>query len=227
VLDAASALLPFLRPSYAPTQLVKTQAILKKIFPGPVGDTYTAARMIYSWVLENTVSLQSPLADYTILDTRLGPCIHQTRLFVNLCRLLRIPAREQCGVLFGRPCISATDQEMMMDNRGYTLLNHTWAEFYTPTRGWIPVDLAASLGQRVLTAVNVQDESMRAEVIHDSQKYDDYYFGHIDPFRLYSSAEVNKVITCPIAPNLDPVALKQLIFHTHHQLTCKFHLTEE
>ena len=116
---------------------------------------------------------------------------------------------------------------MMMDNRGYTLLNHTWAEFYTPTRGWIPVDLAASLGQRVLTAVNVQDESMRAEVIHDSQKYDDYYFGHIDPFRLYSSAEVNKVITCPIAPNLDPVALKQLIFHTHHQLTCKFHLTEE
>jgi transglutaminase-like putative cysteine protease len=216
----------FLRPGYPQAQLSKLQSILTKIFPGPVSDPYTAARMIYFWVLENTVYLQNLLPDTTIMDTRFGSCIQQTRLFINLCRLLRIPAREQSGMIFGRPCAVETGQKVQMANRGYTLLNHAWAEFYTPTRGWVPADMATSMGKRLLTAINVKDAAIRAEVIRDSQRYDDYYFGHTDPFRLYSSPEINKVITCPIVPNMEVEALKRLIFNTHHQFTCNFSFIE-
>ena len=226
VAESAAVLNGFLRPSYPQAQLTKLQAILTKIFPGPVSDPYMAARMIYFWVLENTVYLQNLLPDTTIMDTRFGSCIQQTRLFINLCRLLRIPAREQSGMIFGRPCVAETGQKVQMANRGYTLLNHAWAEFYTPTRGWVPADMATSMGKRLLTAVNVKDETIREEVIRDSQRYDDYYFGHTDPFRIYSSPEINKVITCPIVPNMEVEALKQLIFNTHHQFICNFSFIE-
>ena len=182
--------------------------------------------MIYYWILENTLYLQSAQSDYAILDTRCGPCFHQARLFVNLCRLVRIPAREQCGLMFGRSLPAEAGERVLTADRGHTLFNHTWAEVYTPNRGWVPVDFSASLGKRILTAVNVGDEALRAEATHNSQAYDDYYFGHMDPFRLYAGAQINKLITCPVVPGLERNAMKRLILDTRHRLICDFSILE-
>ncbi|MFZ6028859.1 MAG: glycosyltransferase [Chloroflexota bacterium] len=225
--ESPAKLAPFLRPAYPATQLPKAQAVLKKIFLGPVGDAVAAARRIYEWILDNTTYLQGAWPDYAILDTRCGPCIQQARLFVNLCRLMRIPAREQCGLLFGRSLVVNGRQAVRTAGRGHTPLNHTWAEFYAPARGWLPVDFSAGdMGRRILTAVNVIDEALRAEVIAETRKYDEYYFGQLDPFRLYASAQTNKALTCPVVPGLELPVLKRLILDTRQRLTCEFSVVE-
>ncbi|HLF28783.1 MAG TPA: glycosyltransferase [Anaerolineae bacterium] len=219
----------FLRPTYPPAQLVKAQDILKKIFRGPVDNSYAIACAIYAWVLNHTVYLQSHLNDYLILETRFGPCVHLARLFVNLCRLMRVPAREQCGALFGRASSPETPRRVEATGRVYNVLNHTWAEFYTPTHGWAPVDFTANdLGRRILSPVNVTDARLRAQIARETEVYDDYYFGNLDPFRLYTTAQANQLPTYPIVKSkIDPETFQRLITQTRHSLTCDFYPVDE
>jgi glycosyltransferase involved in cell wall biosynthesis len=212
----------FLRPGYPPAQLVKAQEILKKIFHGPMDNSYAVARAIYDWVLNNTVYLQSHLNDYLILETRFGPCVHLARLFVNLCQLMQVPARERCGALLGRVCAPETPWRVVATGRAYSVLNHTWAEFYAPTHGWVPVDFTANdLGRRILTPVNVTDERLREQIVRETGVYDNYYFGSLDPYRIHTTAQANKIPTYPIVKSkIAPEMFQRLIVQTRHRLTC-------
>ncbi len=221
----------YLKPAYPPAQLVKAQEILKKIFRGPVDHSEAIARAIYEWILENTVYLQCQLNDYLILDTRFGACLHLARLFVNLCRLMRVPAREQCGALFGHNCESnpaprpGMSRRTVATGRIFNVLTHTWAEFYSPTAGWTPVDFATNdLGRRILTPVNITEVSLRAQITRETEGYDAYYFGNLDPFRIYTTAEANQSPTYPVIKSkLDPELFRRLITQTHHRLICDFY----
>lgn len=224
---SATNLAFYLRPTYPPAQLAKASELLKKIFSAPVDGADAIARRIYYWVLENTVYLQSYLADTAIIETRFGPCIHLARLFVNLCRLMRIPAREQCGAILSRADNPGEPHHLLITARGYSVLNHTWAEFYTPKNGWLPVDFSvAGFGRRILTAVNVTDEALRTQLVQETELFDGYYFGAIDPFRIYASEQANRLPTCPVVPKLPAETLQQVILQTRHSLRCIYQVEE-
>lgn len=223
--EAPGRLSAYLTPTYPPKQLAKANELLKKIVVTPVDDVEALARQIYQWILDNVLYLQSYLSDFLVLETGFGPCVHLTRLFVNLCRLMRIPAREQCGVTMGRVADPAFPRRTELRGRGYSLFTHTWAEFYTPTRGWTPLDLtiAYCLGRRILTPLNVRDERLRAQLIAETPGYDDYYFGHVDPFRVYTDERANKVPTFPVArTEAGWKSLGAVIAQTRHSLVCEF-----
>jgi transglutaminase-like putative cysteine protease len=179
-------------------------------------------------VLDHTIYLHTDLADHTILETRLGMCFHRARLFVNLCRLMGVPAREQCGALFGRTHSPGMPQRVMAMSCGYDELIHTWAEFYSPSHGWLPVEFDANdFGQRVLTAANVADDQLRRQWVRETKMYDDYYFGNLDPFRVYASSQANQVPTYPIMHKMRQIDLKRLIMQTRYRLTCDLEIDHQ
>ena len=212
----------YLKPTYPAAQLPKAEALLKKILAGPAQDSHSIAHTIYTWILNNRRYSQSFLADYLILETGFGMCVHLARLFVNLCRLMRIPAREQCGVYFGRALTPDNPQRTVVTGRAYNILTHTWAEFYTPQHGWIPVEFsAADLGRHILTAVNVDDEHLRNQLMRETDLYSAYYFGNLDPFRIYSGEQAGQVPTYPLVKSkMAQDALKMLVLQTRHRLVC-------
>jgi UDP:flavonoid glycosyltransferase YjiC (YdhE family)/GT2 family glycosyltransferase/transglutaminase-like putative cysteine protease len=212
----------YLKPTYPAAQLPRAEALLKKILAGSVQDSYSIAHTLYSWILNNRRYLQSFLPDYLIMETGFGPCVHMARLFVNFCRLMRIPAREQCGALFGRALTLDNPQRTVVTGRAYNILTHTWAEFYTPQRGWTPVEFsAADLGRHTLTATNVEDECLREQLIRETDQYSAYYFGNLDPFRIHSSEQAGQAPTYPLVKSrMTPNTLKNLLLQTRHRLVC-------
>ncbi len=219
----------YLKPTYPSSQLNKMEAILKKIFARPAGDSYAIAQTIYIWILNNKRYLRSFFADYQILDTGFGPCFHLSRLFINLCRLMRVPAREQCGAMLGRPLAPNKPQHTVVTERAVSALAHTWAEFYTPLQGWVPVEFSAtSFGKHVLTATNVKSKALRDQMDRETNLYSNYYFGNMDPFRIYTSEQASQVPTYPLVKSkMAPDALKMLVLQTRHRLVCDVSGTAE
>ena len=70
------------------------------------------------------------------LENRVGDCSEYSYLFVALCRAARIPARIQAGFAFHRSSETLED-------------GHMWAEYYLKNYGWIPVDVAWQLFDRI------------------------------------------------------------------------------
>ncbi len=219
----------YLKPTYPAAQLPKAEALLKKILMRPAEDSYSIAHMIYTWILDNRRYSLSFLADYLILETGFGMCGHLARLFVNLCRLMRIPAREQYGVLFGRMLSSDTPHRTVVTGRAHNILTHTWAEFYTPQHGWVPVEfIAVSFGRHILTATNVEDERLREQLTRETGLYDAYYFGNIDPFRIYGNQQAGWAPNYPLVKSkMTQDALKMLSLQTRHRLVCDVSGTAE
>jgi glycosyltransferase involved in cell wall biosynthesis len=216
-----ASLARYLRPTYPPAQLELAKSALKKIFLRPVDDSYTMARMIHAWVLDNLLFLQTSFPDWMALQLGAGPCIHQARLFINLCRLMRIPAREQCGALFLGALDPHDERILRMKGWGFSQFAHTWAEFYTPAHGWIPAEfIGRGFGKRILTGVNVVDRQLRDELIADTPRFDAYYCGGIDPYRIYTSEHCSKLPTYPVfAAQGGARSLHNIIRHTLHELT--------
>jgi hypothetical protein len=142
------------------------------------------ARQIYAWMLENLQFCCVPGPDYLAVATGRGTCIELTRLFVNLCRLSGVPARERWGALFG----FANPDDTASSDDAVTPFGHTWAEFFHSPRGWIPVEtIPVGHGSREVTAHNFPDEALRAQFSSETPLYDDYFFGNLDPFRIHGS----------------------------------------
>lgn len=70
-------------------------------------------------------------------DSHHGNCTDFHSLFISMARSLHIPAKFEIG--FAIP-----ENKAASDVAGY----HCWAEFYTPHRGWIPVDISEAWQQR-------------------------------------------------------------------------------
>jgi hypothetical protein len=204
--------------------LAKAKTLLGRVELEPDAAPYLTARAVYSWVLDNTLFYETPFPDFFCLDTGFGSCIHQASLFINLCRLAGIPARERCGGILSKAA-GCEDTLIETRTRGFSPFTHTWAEFHAPDHGWVPVDFIGwGYGRRLMTAHNVVDENLRAELISDTALYDDYYFGSLDPFRIHTGEDANRmtVYSFPSGNSKKEVAAwrQQLLANTRHVLRC-------
>jgi hypothetical protein len=91
---------------------------------------YLKAKKIYEWICENIIwtdpkPVLGDYAEYTARYKR-GDCSAKSNLFISLCRINKIPAREQGGWLV-RP------------NKKHA--QHSWAQVYFEPYGWLPVDV--------------------------------------------------------------------------------------
>lgn len=217
----AAELAPFLKLNFPADYLTKAKILLKKILVEPMDD-YVTAQLIYHWMLDNIHFAEGAFPGNFIFDAGMGTCIQWTKMFITLCRLAGVGAREQCGAILLRSPFSPDFYQTLTSNRSYNPFMHTWAEFYDHHQGWLPVDFfGAGLGSRILTTKNILDESVRRQVIADTPVFDKYYFGNLDPFRIYASERANKLPTYPIITACkDPEAIIQVLWQTHHQLSC-------
>jgi transglutaminase-like putative cysteine protease len=94
------------------------------------------ARAIYEWIVDNM--RRDPNAKACgncdverLLSARMGKCADVHTVFVALCRAAGVPARDLGGIRLPK-----TKEGDM------TKMQHCWAEFYLPGKGWVPVDAA-------------------------------------------------------------------------------------
>jgi glycosyltransferase involved in cell wall biosynthesis len=192
----------YLRPMLPPNEYPKAKMMLKKIMAELPRDVHALPERIYHWLLDN-ISYYEPLpVGMSILDTGFGMESGYTRLFVNLCRLAAIPAREQCGALFSLKTANNGDEKIEMLANGANLFNHCWAEFYLRGEGWIPVDFSARrYGRRSLTSRNVHNVELRNTIMAETELHDAYYFGNLDPYRIQASS---KAVESPVSLEFSP-----------------------
>ena len=146
----------------------------REISSGLTGDL-EKARAFFSFVISYLqYDLNSPNRNKGALSAlrgRSGVCEDYASLFVALCRAEGIPARLVNGYADprGRGDIWNVAPGETFSLKGY---RHSWAEFYTPKTGWIPVDPTLNIYDRNLTyfaslpqashlAQNYQDQNMR------------------------------------------------------------------
>ena len=108
--------------------------------------------------------------------------------------------------------------------RGYSPFTHAWAEFYVSEPGWVPVDfLSWGYGGRVLSALNVVDDAVRAEIENDTEMYDDYYFGSMDPYRIHVSETAGKAQFLTMKQTaVNDATMQEILSQTRHRLSCEF-----
>lgn len=125
------------------------------------------ARAVYDWIYDNMVRDNSVVGCgqgdvCTLINTKGGKCTDINSVFVSLCRINGIPAREMFGVR-----INADD---------ITNNEHCWAEFYLPGTGWVAADPAD-----VLKAILTNDwDKSSAEALEKKE----YYWGSNDNLRV-------------------------------------------
>ncbi len=142
---------------------------IKNISRSIIGDEqnpYRKARLIYDYIIRTypystvphtyLVGSQTPESTY-MFDTGFGDCGTQSMLFAALCRAAGIPARSAGGYQLA-PGLAGP---------------HFWAEFYLPGYGWIPADV--TIAESADWAFDKSDA--------DREKFKDYYFGNMDPYR--------------------------------------------
>ena len=192
----------YLRPMLPPNEYPKAKMMLKKIMAELPRDVHALPDRIYHWLLDNISYYEPPPVGMSILDTGFGVEFGYTRLFVNLCRLAAIPAREQCGALFSLKAANDGGVKIEMLAHGANLFNHCWAEFYLRGEGWIPVDFSARrYGRRSLTSRNVRNAELRNMIMAETELHDAYYFGNLDPYRIQASI---KSIESPVSLEFSP-----------------------
>jgi GT2 family glycosyltransferase len=221
-----------LRPSFPPKYMVRARSLLDQIITDKQAGPYNIARMIYMWIQHQVLFTQTPFhfPYFLIMDTGFGPCTQLTRLFVNLCRLSGIPARELCGApvmqdaaKLLRDFNEGTTYDIDLSFRGYTPFIHTWAEFYDPARGWLPVEIHG-FGEKCVTALNIVDEHFVEEVREIyAEIYKPLLFGSMAPFRIYTSEQANKQPVYPLVKNGGSIkGLPEVTAATLYNLRCSF-----
>jgi len=120
---------------------------------------FVRKKMRYKLVRHERGSGINSILNFPVIDQETGEeyyegqCEHYSLFFVALCRAVEIPARGVTGILGWDPGIKK--EELKLRNERHTKLSpeglaatriygpfsgHTWAEFYLPEYGWIPVD---------------------------------------------------------------------------------------
>jgi|SRR5579875_343639 len=181
-------------------------------------DDEAVARAVFRFLLDNFAYAKTSLPDSSILETGSGTCVHLTRLFANVLRLRGIPVREQCGALMSR---AVGHNRVQTIHREYSPFSHTWAEVYLAGRGWAPVDfLAMQHGQWAATEHNV-DPALREEMNRDTPNLVKYYFGNLDPYRIFAGPFANRMPCLLMLEGATAREAKGFEHLTRHVLECE------
>ncbi len=205
----------------------KLDAIITTLFPcDPLAqDPQQRAYRIYQWMLDHIAYLESDRMGLFALEARAGNCAHRVRLFRLLCDRVGLPVRERCGVLLSG---DMQDEGILngqrwastaRTDRGRPLI-HIWAEVFLGAAGWTPLDfLGADSGSRMMTPVNVRDAAMRARLKDWTPRLDRYYFGNVDPYRIYFGATPKSLSGIPSGIAGDDLdAIWHVAWGTRHTL---------
>jgi len=207
-----------LRFNYPSAFLDKTASLLEYILEDRRSDPETDVRRIFRWILENLSYVNTPLRDYSILETGIGTCVQLSRLFANLVRLRGVPAREQCGALMVRGVLEGEVESIATE---YSPFAHTWVEVYLDGRGWCPVEfIVMRYGEWEATPLNVGPD-LRAEMVAQTSRLADYYFGNVDPYRVYANTYANRISPIIIPPSdRYQGRYREFLSRLHHRLSC-------
>ena len=100
--------------------------------------------------------------------------------------------------------------------------SHTWAECFISRLGWIPVDFVGqAFGKRVIRPLNVVDGELRRELAEDTQCFDEYYFGNLDPFRIHTTSQANKQHVLPTVKGAKSITSRDALDTMTHRLICR------
>ena len=213
--DPATQLRVVMPPEYQQ----RAQGILRSL--GSPGDPFEAGRAIFEWIEGNILfgGLPPQHPYYRVLDFGAGICIQQIRLFVAMCRLAGIPAREVCGALFPLGGEGAGEVTKEVRTRGFSPFGHSWAEFHVPGRGWVPTELRG-FGRRGFIPLTVPDPSLRQEI--QRVLYERYPFGALHPYRIVSGPQANRLAPYQLPAGADPVAAKRALDSVAYDVVCTF-----
>ncbi|MFH1852301.1 MAG: transglutaminase domain-containing protein [Candidatus Neomarinimicrobiota bacterium] len=136
----------YTKPEQFLEQTPEMVAQLRSIIVGEANPWHQAER-IFNWVRRHMTYVYPPPLRGAIpaFATGQGDCGQYTALFISMCRIAGIPARQQSGFNF------------VPDNTGY----HVWAEIYLPPYGWVPMDPTRENGfnfidnQRLIASVGM------------------------------------------------------------------------
>ena len=129
---------------YWETDSLKIKDLAEKLFD-PKKNVVENAQKAYKYITENLeydyeitkqdfIERQGALKALT--QEKAWACMEFTDLFITLTRAMGIPARELNGFAFSE---AENVVPVSIDLNGGDML-HSWAEFYDPNFGWIPVD---------------------------------------------------------------------------------------
>ncbi len=138
---------------------------------------YLIAKKIYQWISANfsysyarEYSTIRNISRYTY-QRRYGDCGQLALLFITFCRMKGIPARWESGWMIYLDSVNL----------------HDWCVIYLDPYGWIPVD--PNMGVESMTW-DTPDQETRQKVL-------DFYFGHMDPYRIAVNSNHSDYFTPP------------------------------
>lgn len=160
---------------WAEKLLRRLDAGLVRAGVGTSGLARARARRLYDWIIENTLPFDAPGPASSIVDMGMGGPSRQALLFATSCRRAGIPARLRRALLLSYRCGAdgVPTRELWTGGPDIPGPAHAWAQFHDGA-GWVDVDfIGALIGRR-----------HPARHGTGSRELEDFYFGHLDPFRL-------------------------------------------
>jgi glycosyltransferase involved in cell wall biosynthesis len=208
-----------LQTTLPPGFRARAERVLREVGVRP--DPFETAGALYEWIQDNVLFGVMPpqFPYYRVLEFGVGNCIQQTRVYVALCRLAGIPAREACGVLLHAGGEEKPQVTKEVKARGYGPFAHTWADLQIPDRGWVPVEFHG-FGRQGFTPVAMPDLELRKEV--ERVLYRRYPFGTLHPFRIVTGPQANRLPLLRLPDDVDPDAAQRALEATFHRVTCTF-----
>ena len=112
-----------------------------------IANPVSQAEALYDWVQKSMTYIYPPdrRGVQNAFETLKGDCGQYSALFMTMCRIAGIPARQQSGFNF------------IPENTGA----HVWSEIYLPVKGWVPVDATRKNGflhlhnKRLITSIGL------------------------------------------------------------------------
>jgi transglutaminase-like putative cysteine protease len=161
---------------------------LSREIVGDQGNPVRSARAIYDWMLDHVdywvkepglKSASKVGSTAWCLDTDTGNCTDFHSLYASLARAAGIPTRLIYGSLF----------KPELDGKPVDASYHCWIEFWVPSLGWIPLDVAVADIFHGPIEIDDRNRELVSRTTADGYSGPepakvDYYFGNLEPRRV-------------------------------------------
>jgi transglutaminase-like putative cysteine protease len=200
--------------------------MIAQIFEGqpPPVDQRARAQAIYRWIIDHFPPRSNDRLGLFPLEASIGHCGQRTRLFELLCARVGLTARARYGYIasYLSSCTESQGDRLARAGereRGHALI-HIWPEVLLGDAGWWPLDfVGADLGSRTMSPKNILEPSLRQRIRTLTPLLDSYYFGRVDPYRVYLSEAARRLLGVPVgAGPVDLDVHARVIWGTLHQV---------